>query len=360
MATLSWTPLELWRASTLPNDTAKATEAYEAALRDGDAGAIAALRESVEERIDALDAFYIVNMDDNRAKLFKKQRLKLRKLLHKTPASVARPAATEARGQNTEARLTLAEVLVWYLDTGSKQLPWLTEDAVQTIFKRHASEAKDGRMSLSDLHAAIADMAPRQAAPPRQAPGRGAGAPAGAGGGAGTSAGSPRMRSLGGADDAGSVSSLGSPHSVSTTTTAARRRRKAKAIYAWEKASDDESDGDEDGDMDAMVELKGGIAEFQIRMTAAEYAAYACKRRARAAEKKHMARASRPKTPQQDRPLERTLGQSGPYVEPSTLASIFYRNSRREKWITHDGFQRSPAPTKGVKPTVATVIRAPY
>ena len=147
---------------------------------------------------------------------------------------------------------------------------------------------------------------------------------------------------------------------MGTSTTGARRRRKPKAIYAWEKQSDDEGEAeDDDGlDLDALVELKGGVTEFQIRMTAAEYAAYACKRRARQAEQRHLERSKRPRPKQLEKPESVTLGQTGPYVEPSTLENFFYRNSKRDKWITANGFQRSPAPAKGVRPTVTTVRRA--
>lgn len=153
---------------------------YEDLANSGDAGALSSLRSSIETRIDALEAFYIRSSDDERAVLFEKQRLKLRKLLHEYdqyaatvaqqqqqeggeassahagdfgPASPsatsasrggdtlrgtiasaagratgAAPAASSSGGVSTkvireDTRLTLPELTAWFEQAGSDEMP---------------------------------------------------------------------------------------------------------------------------------------------------------------------------------------------------------------------------------------------
>lgn len=378
---MEWTHLELWRASSLAAETARVSADYEALLASGDKAGLAALRKSIEERIDALDEFFVENVDDDRGVLFEKQRLKLRKLLHRTPA--ARLASASGGGAKEDARLTLAEMLVWFLKTGQREVRGLTEEVLTKLFNGAAAHSSDGRMSVRELRSAFKAHAQHgsggspgdaggagaakaggssgsrgrgsasasPATPGMRTPrSRGVGAGAGAGAGAGTSAGSsrgtgrkangsgtPKYSSRGGDVDGGTAGSVAS--------STRRRRKKTKAIYAWEKkAAEDaelEAGAAAGGDDDAPVHLSEPL-EFQIIMTADEYAAYACARRARAAERKHVQRraAVAPSKPRQDV----TLTMTGPYVEPSTLENTFYRNANPKKWITKTGFKRSQAP----------------
>ena len=133
-----FSPLELWRVSTLPQglpcrrpassdprtcsaalppspETKAVVTAYERCIAAGDARGVAALRalievggvvvegrdlhaygcpllpphSSAQRRIDDLENFYVAHVDDERSVLFEKQRLKLRKLLHEV--GVAQP-----------------------------------------------------------------------------------------------------------------------------------------------------------------------------------------------------------------------------------------------------------------------------
>ena len=131
---MDFIPLELWRASSLTSETKGVIAAYERCLAQGDFEALAALRAAIEVscggrsgaatrararsaadprrpsfflppsrapplprstrsclqgRIAELDDFYTAHLDDERALLFDKQRMKLRKLLHEYDSAVA-------------------------------------------------------------------------------------------------------------------------------------------------------------------------------------------------------------------------------------------------------------------------------
>lgn len=70
---MEWLPLELWRASSLAQETRTCEAAYERLSKSGNTTALAQLRKSMEGRIDELEAFFIDNVDDERAVLFEKQ-----------------------------------------------------------------------------------------------------------------------------------------------------------------------------------------------------------------------------------------------------------------------------------------------
>lgn len=70
---MEWLPLELWRASSLAQETRTCEAAYERLGKGGNPAALATLRKSIEARIDELEAFFIENLDDERAVLFEKQ-----------------------------------------------------------------------------------------------------------------------------------------------------------------------------------------------------------------------------------------------------------------------------------------------
>ena len=159
-----FSPLELWRSSSLVAETKNAIAVYESTTLSGDASALAALRATVAARIEALEAFYVANVDDERSVFFEKQRLKLRRLLteydsapppvttttttHTTTAASAayeysgasagaasttgtyvspRPASP-ARGTVTrvireDTRLTLVELMAWFDQAGKSEMP---------------------------------------------------------------------------------------------------------------------------------------------------------------------------------------------------------------------------------------------
>lgn len=121
-------------------ETKAVLAAYEQVLTDGDAGALAALRDSVERRIDDLEAFYTQHVDDERSVLFERQRLKLRKLLHEFDGAAAEAAAAAAAavgvsgaasasaGVTTKtihenSRLALHELQAWLAQAGTEEMP---------------------------------------------------------------------------------------------------------------------------------------------------------------------------------------------------------------------------------------------
>ena len=71
---MEWLPLELWRASSLAQETKTCEAAYERLSKSGaNSSQLATLRRSIEHRIDELETFFIENLDDERAVLFEKQ-----------------------------------------------------------------------------------------------------------------------------------------------------------------------------------------------------------------------------------------------------------------------------------------------
>lgn len=87
-------PLEIWRASSLAQETKAVVAAFDRAVATGDAAGLASLKSSILRRIEDLEQFYVQNVDDDRSVLFEKQRLKLRKLLADYgQASASVPAA---------------------------------------------------------------------------------------------------------------------------------------------------------------------------------------------------------------------------------------------------------------------------
>lgn len=74
-------PLEIWRASSLAQETKAVVAAFERCVATGDNAGMNALKTAILQRIEDLELFYVQNVDDDRSVLFEKQRLKLRKLL---------------------------------------------------------------------------------------------------------------------------------------------------------------------------------------------------------------------------------------------------------------------------------------
>lgn len=181
MATFTWLPLELWRASGLAQETRALLAAADALREEAAAGGpgaaaaareFASLRRSVEARVDALEAFYVAHVEDERVVLFEKQRLRLRKFLadagvpsppptargavpaagsppragtagyfaqpserRSAPAAAPSPTATAARAAaaagappvtkeiREDTRLNAAELLAWFTQAGTAEMP---------------------------------------------------------------------------------------------------------------------------------------------------------------------------------------------------------------------------------------------
>jgi len=183
-------PLELWRASSLQQETKTVLAAYERCLASGDMEGLATLRNAIERRIDELEAFNTAHYDDERAALFDKQAKKLRKLLHEYDAAVASLSGTSlpsnttsplrsssasslyndyntndlgnstngsnnnnvtTRQINENSRLKLEELLAWYNQIGYQDFTGLNSDLIDNIFRSITRTNIDGRMSIRDL-----------------------------------------------------------------------------------------------------------------------------------------------------------------------------------------------------------------
>jgi hypothetical protein len=114
---LKWMPLELRKASNLRMEVDDAVRSFTAAVQRGDQTVIDSYRTAFGDRIDELEEFYLANDDDERAVLFEKQRLRLRRVLQTAQQQGATkpdksagntPASTPARASKgrdrTEAR----------------------------------------------------------------------------------------------------------------------------------------------------------------------------------------------------------------------------------------------------------------
>jgi len=94
-------PLNLQRLSPPPQptpETKSVISIFEDVTNSGDERALGALRASIERRILDLETFYASASGDDRALLFEKQRLKLRKLLHEYDEYAASLAQGEGAG----------------------------------------------------------------------------------------------------------------------------------------------------------------------------------------------------------------------------------------------------------------------
>ena len=118
-------------------ETKAAIAAYEDCLNAGDSRGLAALRATIERRIDDLESFYLAHVDDERSVLFEKQRLKLRKLLHEYDSvqqqqQQAESADNGADGYGSgvvtktiheDSRLSLEELIAWFEQAGIEEMP---------------------------------------------------------------------------------------------------------------------------------------------------------------------------------------------------------------------------------------------
>lgn len=317
---MDWLPLELWRASSLAQETRTCEAAYERLRNSGDTSSLAELRTSIERRIDDLEAFYVDNVDDERAVLFEKQRLKLRKLLHEygspshhrpRPAAASSTAATSHQTPPPAARPA---------DPAARRPP-----------------------PPPAATAASASETP----PPTRAPRRPK-----------SSDRRPGSASKGSRASVG-ARSTGSPGSVRQS---GGKKKKMAPIYKWEKKGLKEQLGedvisDSSGDEKEPVDLVEPVLEFQIRLTPEEYKKVLLMRRRKAAETKFMNRAKFNKEASKSRAEAAAdergatgIGVSGPYVEPLMLETYMYRTQQPHKWITEKGFEHNARK----KPIVST------
>lgn len=198
MAEVHFLPLELWRSSALQQETKTIIAAYERCIATNDYEGLASMRDAIERRIDDLEAFYAAHHDDERSVLFEKQRLRLRTLLiehdggaaaddarHTLPAtpSTAPTISSHAPGGSGSAggfahyassslpratarappqrevqkeiredtRLVLPELLAWFEQAGIDEMPEVRPEYVEAVFHAITRTNPDGKMSVRDL-----------------------------------------------------------------------------------------------------------------------------------------------------------------------------------------------------------------
>lgn len=331
-------------------------------LQSGDAVALEQLRASIESRIDELESFYVQHVDDERGVLFEKQRLKLRKLLHSHDAA----AASGGAGGATETqRMTLTELMAWFLRDGHRELPAMTEDHVAVFFNSLAPRSRDGKVSVAEMRqwynsstgpGGQAELAARDAATSGDA-----GGDTGDVGSSGSAAGD--MMSMSGArklEQAGTRKKLGldkDRRNLAARKSAAAGRKKKKpkkAVYGWEKAK---SATGSSADTDADVEPVGlqGMLEFQVRLTPAEYREYSLRRRNKQAEQKHFARSAqtialREARAPKHKDATTTLASATPYSDPAASQTNIFRSVDKTAWISDRGFDSNMSPTREKRP----------
>lgn len=342
-------PLELWRVSSLPQETKAVVAAYERCIAAQDSRAIVALRGAVERRIDDLENFYVAHVDDERSVLFEKQRLKLRKLLHEFESAIAPPqvpsqsagSAAHAGGfegvsassgdmfpqqpQPTvttrvvreDTRLTSVEMSAWFDQAGRAEMPEVSMDVVEGVYANVTRVNTDGRMSIRELRQwyttfgkkALQAAAAASSSGSQRSTGTGSHllsrdhgivAPALASGAAMSKQQLKHPRGATAASLA-AVAAASSSAAPSTAATAASR-----PIYAWETAGSGADQGATTGtgssgglrrgsapapeQPEHFSALPNGMLEFQVRLTPEEYHALCIKRRNLDAEGRYKAR----------------------------------------------------------------------
>ncbi|GMH59794.1 hypothetical protein TrST_g1595 [Triparma strigata] len=95
MSQISWSKLELKKASTVRKEIQDAIKIFDAAVAEKDLDLVESIRSQFEARIEELEEFFTDNDDDDRAVLFKKQEAELRKTLQ-TSAPMAKPTPTKS------------------------------------------------------------------------------------------------------------------------------------------------------------------------------------------------------------------------------------------------------------------------
>ncbi|GMI06524.1 hypothetical protein TrRE_jg2897 [Triparma retinervis] len=277
---LKWVSLtsqkDLGKASSVQREVDDALRKFNSAMKSKDHELVASLRSEFEARIDVLEDFFALYDDDNRAVLFEKQRGRLRHAIQSVPSSSpsARPSPTKA-SQSIKSTTTLQPV---------HMTPQVRTPATGMI---ESPSAKGKSVTL------------------------------------------------------GSVSKIKSSKKASTPKSVSPRKntRSPAPLYSWETAAVESASpvsrsplqtphGTYIPSLDSgFYELRGAtpssnkFIDFQLVMTAAEYAELLSRRRMQLAGKRHTARFK-------TRKVEETpfLNASTPYVDPNVVQGGLYRS----------------------------------
>ncbi|CAE7820556.1 unnamed protein product [Symbiodinium sp. KB8] len=311
---MEWKPLELWHAAGLQAETRKCSELYAKLKEEGNHAGLQELRASIQDRIDALEAFGVNHADDERAIIFEKQRMKLRKLLHETPApsGAVGKGRTRSRRVREDSRLSMEELRAWLMNGGAKNMRGLSDELVVAVYAELSKGQPDGKLSPRDFRSWYLSFGRNGATPDNLFP---------------TMRRAPKAKTK-------KLPTIKGP------------------LYDWEKSAEERrlSGSGGTGELEEEEEpmgLPGNVLEFQIVLTEAEYKAVLMKRRTKQAELKYKkrvaaAQAARDAKAAKEEALRARASatSTGPYVDPGTMQSTMYRSTSTDKWMTDSGFER--------------------
>ena len=275
------------------------------------------LREDIERRIEELEDFYLKHDAENKAILFEKQRLRLRRLLHSSDSDT--PARATSYRSPATVRSTPQRQQQKSRQSGGKSV------TVRLLNGRRIMVPVDNGDTIRDLKANIERM---EGIPQDQQR---------------IQLGSRPMTDGFSLDDvaSGSVLKLQRPSpKMAYSTNASPRdnfqnsvhkkrtkdRKTVAPIYDWEKV-------DEDGSRPSDVKYRlDGSFEFQIKLTEKEFFKLTSRRRAIGAEKRHKERNKSKK--ETESPFMK-----GPYVDPMRITKHIYRSPKKNLWIDPKGLR---------------------
>lgn len=321
---------------------APAARLYCRAASQGDGATLSTLRAQIEDRIDALEAFYMANRDDERAALFNKQCLKLRKLLHDPTSALAGSPGAGARARTRASpgspgsraggasagryagspeqqralgtsrsiapgtRLTLDELLGWLASGADKTMSHVPPDVAEAVYFELAKYQADEKISLRDFKSWYFSFGRYDATLDDLFPSKNRGA--------------------------------------RTATTRDEQILQAAAalgpLYDWERGET----GNED-----PVGLPGKVVEFRITLTEEEFNAYQLAKRSREAEERYKARRAKARQKHSKLNRSRRIGATSdavsvasskaPYKDPKDMRELFMRSSDSARWVADKDFQ---------------------
>mmetsp|Transcript_41866 Transcript_41866/g.111535 ORF Transcript_41866/g.111535 Transcript_41866/m.111535 type:complete len:293 (+) Transcript_41866:102-980(+) len=290
---MKWMKLELRKASNLRKEVDEAIRNLSAAIQRGDYEQIEMYRAAFSERIDELEEFYLHHDDDERAVLFEKQRLRLRRALQATNQAAA---AMSREGTMTASPKKEGE----NAPPMQNEVPDTPVDA--------------GAMAVEDL----GTPTPAKSALYRQTAQKSTPVPGGR-----------------------STPSKGQGSRSSSVSSSTKKKKKAKALYDWEKRDGDEEQGA--AVMERMpIETSYGMfvpshniagfyeqqqalsvsqqyVDFQVILSEADFQKLAARRRS----KKKIEETIKKDSKESDSPY---LFSSMPYVDPQRVERGLYRD----------------------------------
>jgi len=282
---LTWSKLELKKASTVRKEIDNAIKKFEAAVEQKDHELLSSLRDAFEARIDQLEEFFGENDDDDRAVLFEKQRARLRHTLQSAPlqSPTHKPTPTKSSTALANAPGTFAP--------GGGRFGTFAPDPVRT-------------------------------SPTIKTPATGMAATT-----------SPKKKSMG-------RSPMSPMSSTTKSPTSSAKKKSTKPLYSWEKTASSKKSKPKDRTIitndhgEFIPSLEEGFYEkrnavpsstkfidFQVVMTQENYEELMKRRRRQKADARHTARFTSKKVAETE-----YLNVGTPYVDKGSIVSGLYRS----------------------------------